>query len=79
MFSISGRTVTLTWQEPVGALDYVIEVGSFSGGTNLISAPIGPHTSLTATAPPGRYYVRVRARNDVGLGAASVEAVIDVP
>ena len=79
VFSISGRTVTLTWQEPVGALDYVIEVGSFPGGSNLISAPIGPNTSLTATAPPGRYYVRVRARNDVGLGAASAEAIIDVP
>jgi hypothetical protein len=71
--------VTLTWQAPVGALDYVIEVGSFSGGAKLMSAPIGPDTRLTATAPPGRYHVRIRARNDVGLGAASSEIVIDVP
>lgn len=79
VFSLSGRTVTLSWQEPIGALDYVIEVGSASGASNLLVAPIGPDTRLTAMAPPGRYFVRVRARNDVGLSDASSEVMIDVP
>lgn len=32
-----------------------------------------------ASAPPGRYYVRVRAVNATGTGAPSNELVIDIP
>jgi hypothetical protein len=34
---------------------------------------------MTGAAPPGRYHVRIRARNGCGVGPASPEIVIDVP
>jgi hypothetical protein len=36
-------------------------------------------TAFTASAPPGTYYVRVRAINGAGAGAPSAEGVITVP
>ena len=78
-FSVTGRTVTLVWASSVGALDYVLEAGSVSGASNLFNAPIGSEARFTATAPPGRYYVRLRARNDTGTSGPSAEVVIDVP
>lgn len=79
MFSVTGRTVTLVWTASVGALDYVLEAGGVPGASNLFNAPIGSESRLTTVAPPGRYYVRLRARNDVGTGGPSTEIVIDVP
>jgi hypothetical protein len=77
--SIAGPTVTLNWQETYGALDYVLEAGSFAGAANLFVGSIGQRTTFTATVPPGRYYVRLRARNDAGAGPASEEVIVDVP
>jgi len=78
-FAIVGRNVTLQWNASSGAIDYILDVGSVSGGIDLHSAPIGPSTSLSTAAPPGRYFVRVRARNASGTSAPSQEVVIDVP
>jgi hypothetical protein len=78
-FAVTGHVVTLTWTTSHGAVDYVVEAGSVPGAANLFNAAIGSEPRLTTPAPPGRYYVRVRARNDLGVSAPSVEVVIDVP
>jgi hypothetical protein len=78
-FVVVGRAVTLQWNASAGAVDYVLDVGRVSGGIDLFSAPIGAGLSLSTTAPPGRYFVRVRARNASGTSLPSQEVVIDVP
>ena len=75
-FSQSGPMVVLVWAAAAGAQDYVIEVGSSPGLSNILVAPLGATTTLTAMAPPGRYYARIRARNACGSGAASNEIVV---
>jgi hypothetical protein len=78
-FTLNGRIVTLGWQPSVGALDYILEAGTSPGATNAFNGNIGAAPGLSVAAPPGRYYVRVRARNTIGIGPASAEVIIDVP
>ena len=77
-FTVAGRTVTLGWQPSVGAIDYILEAGTAPGLSNAFNGNVGAATGLSVAAPPGRYFVRVRARNAVGIGASSAEVVIDV-
>ena len=79
--SVSNQSVTLAWGAPSGSVvEYVIEAGSSPGSSNVASLPTGSaSTVLAATAPPGTYYVRVRARNGCGTGGASNEVVVMVP
>jgi hypothetical protein len=75
-----GSTVTLTWQAPTTGpvpSGYVIEAGSSPGLANLAVLRVGNVTSFTTTAPPGVYYVRVRAWSaDGAAGEASNEIVV---
>jgi hypothetical protein len=79
--TVTGQTVTLTWNAAGGITStYVIHAGSISGASNLLHAATGgTGTSLTATAPPGTYFVRVSAQNACGISAASNEVVVTVP
>lgn len=77
-FSQSGGYVVLVWAAAAGAADYVIEVGSGPGMSNLLVTPVGSATTLSAIAPPGRYYARIRARNACGLGTPSNEIVVTI-
>jgi hypothetical protein len=75
--TVVARAVTLHWSATAGgaADSYVLEVGSFPGASNLtVFATNNAATTLTATAPRGTYYVRVRARNDCGVSGASTDA-----
>jgi len=76
VYSQSGPLVTLVWGSAAGAADYVIEVGSAPGLSNLLVRSLGSATSISTLAPPGRYYARMRARNACGLGAASNEILV---
>lgn len=76
--SVAGSVVTLAWTPSQGAQDYIVEAGSAPGLNDLYNAAVGV-ASLTTAAPPGRYYVRVRARSAFGASAASNEVVVDVP
>lgn len=63
---------------------YHIAAGSLSTLSNLANIRVsGNTTTLTAVAPPGRYFVRVQAGNGCGgtfnTGLPSNEVVIDVP
>jgi hypothetical protein len=78
--TISGQFVTVNWAAPVSggaAVDYQLEAGSAPGASNIaVVHTVSP--TLSTIAPPGLYYVRVRARNATGLGPASAEVVIDL-
>ena len=53
---------------------YLLEVGSATGLSNILTTPFPESTSsLSATAPPGTYFVRVKATNSCGAGAPSSE------
>lgn len=79
--SVSGSTVTLTWNAASGSpTTYIVEAGSASGLTDLANSDLGgTATSLTAAGVgAGTYFVRVRARNACGLGPASNEVIVTV-
>ena len=80
--SVSGSTISITWGAPIsgGAVtSYIVEAGSGPGLTNLyVGALPANQTALSASAPAGSYFVRVRGRNDAGTGAASNEVVATV-
>jgi hypothetical protein len=60
-----------------GPTAFSIDVGSASGLSNLLVVPV-PYTqrSLTAVAPPGTYYIRMRSHNGCGSSASSNEIVL---
>jgi predicted phage tail protein len=80
--SVSGNTVVLTWTAPSSPIvaNYVIEAGSAPGLSNLaVSSTSGTQTSAAFSGVPfGTYYVRVRARNALGVGNASNEVTVPV-
>ena len=74
-----GQTVTLSWSDPGNATHFDVEVGSAPGLRNLLVAS-REGTTLTSTGvPPGRYYVRVRAINEIGRSVPSADLVVVVP
>jgi hypothetical protein len=75
---VSARRVTLNWSAVLGASDYVVEAG-LEPGRPILAHPTGGMTQLVVNdVPPGTYYVRVRAVNEVGVGAASSELVVGI-
>lgn len=81
--TVFGSSVRLGWTLPPNspaATGYLLEAGTAPGLSNLGSRTLGPALSLDFPGvPPGRYYVRLRASNHAGTGAASSELLIDVP
>ena len=58
---------------------YVLEAGSASGLANLARFDTGaPVIGLSLGAPPGQFYVRLRARDGCGLSRPSNEIVVTV-
>jgi glucose/arabinose dehydrogenase len=81
--SVNGRVVTLSW---VASPDtnapsvFVLEAGSVAGANDLAVIEIdGTQRAFEVAAPPGQYFVRVRARNECGIGAATADALVTVP
>lgn len=70
--------MTFEWAPAPRAADYVGEVGSAPGWSDLLVVPVAGTRSV-ASAPPGLYYVRVRGRNACGVGPGSNEVVVSVP
>ncbi len=74
----AGSVVQLTWRAPASGsvTGYVIEGGTGPGLSNLGVVQVGDVTTLTTNAPPGEYYVRIRAVNARGVSAPSNEIVV---
>lgn len=82
IFGVTSQTVTLAWTPPStgsGPLNYIVEAGSAPGLANLLVAPVGALTAVGTPAPPGSYFVRVRAQNACGTSTPSNEQSITVP
>jgi hypothetical protein len=78
--NVSGGLVTVTWLVPPGgcAAAYVVQAGSAPGLSDLAVFNVGGNTSLTVSAPPGTYFVRVVAVNAFGGSLASNELIVTV-
>jgi beta-lactam-binding protein with PASTA domain len=82
--AVAGRTLTFNWTAPAGAANnaaasYLFEAG-LTPGTTIQSLPLaGTGTTFVRTnSPAGTYFVRLRAVNACGTGAASNEVVVVV-
>jgi hypothetical protein len=74
---MSGRTVTLAWDAPANVGDYEITAGSAPGLHDIAVFRSGGAASLTVPdVPPGAYYVRVRALNELGSSESDEVLVI---
>lgn len=79
--AVSGAFVQLQWQAPPqgGGFDYLVEVGSLPGQSDLAILPVRAGTSFSAAAvPDGVYYVRVKAIVTGIAGPASNETTVIV-
>jgi hypothetical protein len=75
--TVAGPNVTFQWGAAAGGpTSYVLEAGTSPGSSNLVAFDVGLTTQFAVTAPPGVYYVRVRARNACGSSAPSNEVTV---
>jgi hypothetical protein len=74
-FTRVGSLVTLNWDAASGANDYLLEVGAQAGTSNLLVVPL-PGAPVSAVAPAGTYFARVRGRNGCGAGSPSNEITV---
>ena len=81
---LSGGLLTMTWAPATAGgrpTDYLVEAGTSTGaanvGTLVVSGTAFTYTPVTPV-PNGYYYLRVRARNAVGVSAASAESFVVV-
>jgi predicted phage tail protein len=75
----AGAAVSLRWFAPTSGpppSGYVIEAGSAPGLANLATLQVSDVLSFSTTAPPGTYYVRVRAVNGRGASQPSNEIIV---
>jgi hypothetical protein len=78
---VNGNQVTFTWQpgqDGPPPTSYTIGAALVPGGPVVASLPVSG-TTITVPAPPGTYFVRVIAHNDVGSSEASNEVTVVVP
>ncbi|HZP49305.1 MAG TPA: hypothetical protein VFB07_12250 [Vicinamibacterales bacterium] len=81
--ALPGRGLLLAWKKPACgvAASYVLEAAAGAGQPSVTRRPTGSAaTTFTApVAPPGHYFIRVRAQNIWGLSAASNDVEVNVP
>jgi hypothetical protein len=76
----SGSVVSFRWGSSGGCpvTNYMLLAGSAPGMSNVTVVNLGTMNEISATAPPGTYYVRVIAQNGNGSSAPSNEVVLTV-
>lgn len=75
-----GTFASFQWQPPSAGgppTSYLLEAGASPSGAELAVLPVSGLTFGTA-APPGSYYVRVRAQNACGIGPASSTQLLTI-
>jgi hypothetical protein len=78
--TVTGFTVSLTWNASPGAASYVLEAGSTIGASNLAvldTANVNPQFVAPGVGA-GIYFVRIRARNTCGTSSPSNETIVRV-
>lgn len=76
--AVSGRQVALHWLNPGDVSDFEVQAGLAPGAT-MLTQRVGLTTSVAfEDVPPGVYYVRVRAFNEVGGSPVSNEVRVEV-
>jgi hypothetical protein len=77
--NVLGTLTILNWAPPAAGCTpttYVVQAGSAAGLSDLASYAVGGTTTLTVSAPPGAYFVRVVAFNTFGNSGASNELAV---
>jgi glucose/arabinose dehydrogenase len=78
--SVSGRFVALNWGASGTITSITLEAGFSPGASDAALIVLDAAARAFSTnAPPGTYYVRVRATNACGTSAPSTEVVVAVP
>lgn len=75
--AVSGSAVTLSWSASARAETYILSARAAPWLADLVTLPV-VGTRLDAEAPPGVYYLSVRARNACGVSGSSPEAIAAV-
>jgi hypothetical protein len=75
-----GNPIHFAWAPPSTPVDaHLLEAGTGPGLANLTTLTLsGLSTVFDVQAPPGTYFVRLRARNACGTSAPSAEVVVTV-
>jgi hypothetical protein len=79
--TVTGSSVLLSWAAPTigtGPFQYVVEVGTAPGLSNIMVTPTSATSLSAAGVPPGVYYVRTRALGVAGTGPVSNEVAVVV-
>ena len=77
--SVSGTVVSLNWTASGSISSVALEAGDAPGLSNAAAIVLDGSARVYSTdAPPGTYYVRVRAMNACGSSAASNEVLVNV-
>src|SRR5690606_5927168 len=58
---VAGNVVTAFWNPSPGAVNYLVQVGTAPGASNLFSGTVGNTTTASGAVPPGTYFWRVMA------------------
>jgi hypothetical protein len=76
--TVTGSQVSLGWTPPSGGTvsGYRVEAGSSPGATSVQFGVAASDTTVSTSAPDGRYYVRVRALGPCGQSGASYEVPV---
>jgi Ca2+-binding RTX toxin-like protein len=76
---VSGQSVSLRWRALGGIVaEHILEAGTSSGLRDLYITSLGASTSISALAPPGKYFVRIRVRTTSGPEVLSNEVSFSI-
>ncbi len=76
--TVTGDTVALSWRDPGDVTEFELEFG-FAPGQRVGALRLGAAPAITFPGvPPGTYYLRVKAVNEVGASPASNEIRVNV-